>query len=503
MDFFKHCFRAQEPSIYNDAQILLAKMVRFRPDMLNQKWRRAIFASPNGSELNGGVFRFDSVSELRKVAKNLLISMKYNHYKWTKDHVSGDSRELHSQIENGMFQGASQFNALEFVSPRVTPEAGITCYMDDRTQGPACAIACAANTAFRNYLVPVEDGKFAESSLPYHFDAPPGERFGQHHNNQLNGLVDVERIIFPLFDNKKLWEVKNGYIELTPDGINLLPCLNKIFEEDFDLCRKVIDAVRVASVFDTAVTDMYGEGTPSPFLVSQCFASACSIGYSRYRSNLDAWEPLARIALYGAYEATFYTYIIHACRCVSTNRNAGPMLLTKLGGGVFSNPTRWICDAMKHAEMHAELLFDDVAQQVGKTGQTFDFPVQLTHFRETEPGYESYMEMIPVKNPKVKAVAEAVAKAAEAEVKAAAKAVKAEVEVKAAVKAVEAEAEKASAVNEQHNDPMCCYFLQGRCQYGPQHCKFSHWFPPNGSCFCQYGTSCTLGHAAQVVTFNQ
>ena len=52
-----------------------------------------------------------------------------------------------------MFQAASQFNALEFPSERSTPEMGITNYVNDRTQGPACALACMASTAFRNYLI--------------------------------------------------------------------------------------------------------------------------------------------------------------------------------------------------------------------------------------------------------------------------------------------------------------------------------------------------------------
>eukprot|EP00966_Prymnesium_polylepis_P127746 2953673-Prymnesium_polylepis.1 len=51
-----------------------------------------------------------------------------------------------------VFQAASQFNCLEMVDQRVTPEHGITIYADDRTQGPKCAMACPAATVYRNYL---------------------------------------------------------------------------------------------------------------------------------------------------------------------------------------------------------------------------------------------------------------------------------------------------------------------------------------------------------------
>jgi hypothetical protein len=43
-----------------------------------------------------------------------------------------------------VFQAASQFNCLEFPGPECKPEDGVTAYFCDRTQGPACALACGA-----------------------------------------------------------------------------------------------------------------------------------------------------------------------------------------------------------------------------------------------------------------------------------------------------------------------------------------------------------------------
>ena len=69
----------------------------------------------------------------------------------------GDVRALHRapEFEGALFRVASQFNLLEMVSPGVSPEDGVTRYMHDPTQGPACAIAAGAATVYRNYFVPV------------------------------------------------------------------------------------------------------------------------------------------------------------------------------------------------------------------------------------------------------------------------------------------------------------------------------------------------------------
>ncbi len=71
--------------------------------------------------------------------------------------IVADVRKLHADPGNAgaVFQVASQFNLLEMIGPDVPPEAGISRYASDPTQGPACAMACAAGTIFRAYFVPV------------------------------------------------------------------------------------------------------------------------------------------------------------------------------------------------------------------------------------------------------------------------------------------------------------------------------------------------------------
>ena len=85
-----------------------------------------------------------------------------------------------------VFQVASQFNCLEMVGPGVSPSRGITGYVSDPTQGPACALACPAASVFRNYF-----------SLD-------GEGQGRR---QIDCLYDVGQVLGNA--NGSLWEMKN------------------------------------------------------------------------------------------------------------------------------------------------------------------------------------------------------------------------------------------------------------------------------------------------------
>ena len=100
-----------------------------------------------------GKFYTPSLDELRKEF-NKRGALSTRTRALSVDLVFGDISELHANPEylHATFQAASQFNCLEFIGPHVTPEDGITGYVHDKTQGPACSIACGAGTAYRNYL---------------------------------------------------------------------------------------------------------------------------------------------------------------------------------------------------------------------------------------------------------------------------------------------------------------------------------------------------------------
>ncbi len=102
-----------------------------------------------------GELEIPSLKELRNGAANVVDRLAGT---LKVSNVSGDVRSMHRDPanRNAMFQVASQFNLLEMTGPHVTPEDGVTRYIDDHTQGPACAIAAGAATVYRNYFAPVD-----------------------------------------------------------------------------------------------------------------------------------------------------------------------------------------------------------------------------------------------------------------------------------------------------------------------------------------------------------
>jgi hypothetical protein len=234
--------------------------------------------------------------------------------------LAGDARELHAQPEfaGATFQVASQFNLLEMIGPGVTPECGVTGYIHDKTQGPACAIAAGAGTIYRNYLVPVGGG------------------IGQTHQREIDTLALLgdafaQRLGWPL---ASLWTLRNGYALCKPDGLAAI-CrhLQRADDVELDHLRGLL-AVGVHR--DVAVTDVPGTEPP---VVTQVYCSALPISYSGIPA--PAWEPFARLILEAAYEATVLAAVEQARRGTSST-----VLLTRLGGGAFGNPDPWIDDAI-------------------------------------------------------------------------------------------------------------------------------------------------------------
>lgn len=127
-----------------------------------------LVSSVNGKAFGVGDFTMPRLEGLRSVVRPVQSPT-------TVRQSVADVQDLHRDPSNAgaLFQVASQFNMLEMVGPHVTPDEGVGIYEYDRTQGPACAIACGAGTLFRNYFVPVGDG------------------LGQTDLRQLDGLADI------------------------------------------------------------------------------------------------------------------------------------------------------------------------------------------------------------------------------------------------------------------------------------------------------------------------
>lgn len=224
--------------------------------------------------------------------------------------VVADVRALHADPANAgaLFQVASQFNLLEMIGPDVSPEAGIACYASDLTQGPACAMACAAGTIYRAYFVPVGNG------------------LGQTSNRQMDMLADLGRALGNA--DGSLWQMRNGYALPRPRGLQRV--VSSIASADR---MKLAHLLRVGIQQGTEVT-LPGAG----HRVQQTYASALPIAYSD--SPPADWEPFARLVLDAAYQATLASALAVGARTV---------YLTRLGGGAFGNPANWITDAIAGA----------------------------------------------------------------------------------------------------------------------------------------------------------
>jgi hypothetical protein len=227
----------------------------------------------------------------------------------------GNISILHQdKINNGsVFQAASQFNLLEMVGPQVTPEDGVGIYEHDRTQGPACAIACGAGTIYRNY--------FAEVN---------GE-IGQSRKSQIDCLDELGKY----FGNEKesLWKMKNGYALTNRQGLSKLTQKIKMLSEtEYQIAK---GKLKVGTQKDTQVTI-----SENGHHVTQVYCSALPIAYSAI--EYVKWESIARLILDATYEATFQVAVQNFQ--LTGNKN---LYLTLVGGGAFGNPLEWILDSIK------------------------------------------------------------------------------------------------------------------------------------------------------------
>ncbi len=268
-------------------------------------------STANGRAFAAGRFSTPSLAELRATVREKRDE-RGGRLRVTHE-VIGDVLELHALPENAgaLFQVASQLNCLEFGGPEEIPENGITQYATDPTQGPACSLAAAAATVVRNYFVPV------------------GEQRGQTASRQLNLLSEVQARI-----GHDHLEVRNGYT--FSDAERLARAAERLAAYDRD---ELMGALRIGLQTDVEVTFARRFHPPERTQrVSQAFCSALSCGYAS--GPLGAWEPLARLVLDGAYEATLLAAIASGVDRV---------WLTFLGGGAFGNDDRWIAGAIARA----------------------------------------------------------------------------------------------------------------------------------------------------------
>ncbi|KAG5187378.1 hypothetical protein JKP88DRAFT_161766 [Tribonema minus] len=300
----------------------------------------------NGRSFNAGTFTTPTLQELRRKGRRALRSSSARGQRRHGVHVThttvADIMSMHYEYPGAVFQAASQFNCLEFPDPGTTPEHGITQYAFDNTQGPACALACAAGTVLRNYLVKM-----------------PGGGRGQTAARQLNMLDELEEAV----DNgaRKYFLVKNGYITSTS---RKLAALANVLSEDMDALVKVGLHEGVGVTFSGRTHGRYIQPSGAPTQVTQVYCSAVSIGYSGIAAR--EWELLAYVVLDAIYEATLWAAVLNA-----QLTGVRQVFLTFVGGGVFANPKSWIAASIGRA-----------VQALNAAGADLD--VHVCHYRTVD-----------------------------------------------------------------------------------------------------------------------
>lgn len=284
-----------------------------------------IVSAKNGRRMRCGTLELASLAELRECTATLGSDSP----KLKLRQVVGDAGSLHRDHSNAgsLFQAASQFNLLEMVSPSVTPEAGITAYQDDPTQGPACAIACGAGTILRNYFVEVNG------------------QMGQSADNQIDCLADIATHLFPTSDPP--WTMSNGYAMFSQAGLDRLnDRLATLSASELDETRAHL---RIGLHHNVEVTTASTGHT-----VTQAYCSALPVAYNELPSN--GFVPFARLVLEASYEATLRAAALNA-----EGTGNPTVYLTLLGGGAFGNHETWIIDAIERACIQLANLPLDVA----------------------------------------------------------------------------------------------------------------------------------------------
>lgn len=222
----------------------------------------------------------------------------------------------------------------------MSPERGIAIYAHDHTQGPACAIVCAAGTVYRNYLC--NDG------------VGQGER-----------QIDTLRPVADLLGTQEhFWTMQNGYA--LPTDAQAMARVAAKFKADEGLEQRCEEALEVGVQWDTEVMPApHSVGASPRHRVAQVYVSAVPVAYV-YRTTTSDWEPFARMVLRSAFDAT-----LCAARVLAAERRERvTVFLTQPGGGAFGNQTQWIVDAMQTAlERHRDAPLDVVNVHYGAPGQ--------------------------------------------------------------------------------------------------------------------------------------
>eukprot|EP00977_Amphora_coffeiformis_P001400 scaffold287_cov173-Amphora_coffeaeformis.AAC.14 len=335
-NWFQDVFGFRESKMYTKTKQVFKDMKACSSDPATKlRWSTNTNTDPP-VEVTFGSFSLHSVQDFRdeciRLTQLLLLQQQPEQQSTSRivwHNIQASVLDLHADPANtgAIFQAASQFNCLEMISPSVTPEDGITDYASDRTQGPACAIACGPGTAYRNYLV-----EFPHNS----------GHVGQTSNRQINTLAPILARMTDYNNGEKTKiTVRNGYAFASNKKLQVA---QGIVHEHAD---ELVGLLQVGVQRNTEVTYPTRTGR----LMTQVYCSAVPVSYTSATSV--EWAPLARVVLKGAYEATLlegvFQHLYKQQERPGVTIEPTKIYLTMVGGGAFGNDMEWIWEAMEHA----------------------------------------------------------------------------------------------------------------------------------------------------------
>jgi hypothetical protein len=322
--------------------------------------------APTGEIFAAGLFSTPTLGELRAAGRAALasgVAPRGGAGVTLAHEASGDVLCAHAAAPAGaVFLAASGLNCLEFVSPAAAPEDGIAAYERDLTQGPACALACAAGTVVRNYFS------------------------GNSPASQIDCLADLTAAVAASAGGGTgssgggaPWAVRSGYIR-APRGAAGLREAAGALAPHAPLRESLRALVRVGVQADTAVVfaSRWARAARPPPCVTQVFAAALSLG--AYKDPPDvpdaAWAPLATLVLEAAYEAALWAAVAAAARARAPRATA---VLCGLGLGVFGNRREWVASAAGRA-------------LAALRAEGADIDVRWLHFRAVDAGLAALID---------------------------------------------------------------------------------------------------------------
>jgi hypothetical protein len=278
-----------------------------------------------GHTFSTGLFTTPTLADLRCKSQTILGNP---HRRRQANQVTikmGDVRPLFVDVQNrhATFLAASQFNCLEMLHPGVTPEKGITGYQNDRSQGPACAMSCAAAALVRNTLMPLEYGQL-----------------GQTRDMQVDNAQGFLRELYPTG-----MPCRNGYLVFKKTDRPVLVAMDERLKGMTEEVRELLKGkLQVGVHSNTQVT----AAEDNRQRVTQVYASAMPLTgeYVKMEGFVESGKLLAMTILEASFEAAICVAVGNR-HCWHDKPGSRRVVLTLLGAGVFGNNPRDVLDVIK------------------------------------------------------------------------------------------------------------------------------------------------------------